>query len=180
MEELSRSEKKRRAKGVESLAAELVKLSPAEIAKLACDDLLKKDIADARHLKTGAHKRQIKYITKQLRDLNIEPLLDFLEARKGSKLKQNQDFHKLEHWRDDIISEAIQGSREAEHLGKSFDENWSSTVLERLKAELNNLDQQAIKIAAVKYVKSRKPAFGREIFRILKAAHEGQRFQTEK
>ena len=180
MEKLSRSEKKRRAKGVESLAIELVNLSPAEIAKLACDDFLKEDIKSARHLKTGARKRQIKYITKQLRDLNIEPLLDFLEEKKGSKLKQNQSLHKLERWRDDIISEAIQDYLEAEHLGKSFNESWPSTVLERVTAELKNLDQQAIKIAAVKYVKSRKPTFGREIFRVLKAAHEGQRFLAEK
>ena len=180
MEILSRSEKKRRAKGIENLATELVNLSAAEIAKLTCDDLLKKDIEDARLLKTGARKRQIKYITKQLRDLNIAPLLDFLEEKKGSKLKQDQDFHKLERWRDDIISEAIQNYREAEHLGEAFDESWPSPVLESMATEIPNLDQQAIKIAAIKYVKSRKPAFSREIFRILKAAHEGQRFMAKK
>ena len=179
MEELSKSEKKRRAKGVENLATELVNLSATEITKLDCDDFLKKDIKDAQILKTGARKRQIKYITKQLRDLNIEPLLNFLQEKKGSKLKQNQSFHKLERWRDDIISEAIQEYRAAQHVEQPFDENWHSTTLEMITSELKNLDQKAIKIAALKYVKNRKPTFIREIFRVLKAAHEGQKFLTE-
>ena len=174
---ISRSEKKRRAKNIENLAGELVALSPADIAKLACDDFLKADIRDAGSMKAGARKRQIKYITKQLRNSDFEPLLDFLVEKKGSKLKETRDFHELERLRDDIISEAIVACREAEHLGRPFDSSWHSELIVQAAEHYERLDADAIKIAAIKFAKIRKPAYSREIFRILKAAQEQQRFR---
>ncbi|NOX24636.1 MAG: DUF615 domain-containing protein [Deltaproteobacteria bacterium] len=176
MEQLSRSEKKRRAKCVESLAAELVKLSASEIKCLPGDNFLRSNIKEAKELKAGARKRQIKYITKQLRDLDIEPFLTLLAEKKGSKLKQTQVIHQLEYWRDNIITAAINDSHYEEQDGQPFNENWSSPVLNEVAENFQKIDLQAIKIAAVKYVKTRKPAFSREIFRIIKAAHESERF----
>jgi len=176
MEQLSRSEKKRRAKGVETLASELVKLSASEIKSLPCDDFLKSDIKEAQHMKAGARKRQIKYITKQLRELEIEPLLTVLAEKKGSKLKQNQTFHQLEHWRDNIITEAISYFHDAERDGTPFNESWSGPIIEKIAANFKNIDLRAIKIAAARYVKTRKPAFSREIFRIMKASYENEKF----
>ncbi len=176
MEQLSRSEKKRRAKDIEALASELVKLSPSEVKKLDCDDFIRSDIKEAQCLKGGARKRQIKYITKQLRSLDVDPLLTFLTEKKGSKLKQNQAFQQLEHWRDNIITDAMYNYHSAEKKGLPFNESWDCSVLDEIAANFKNLDQRAIKIAAVKYTKSRKPTFNREIFRILKAAHEGEKY----
>ncbi len=176
MEQLSRSEKKRRAKGIETLATELVKLSASEIKGLPCDDFLKSDIKEAQQMKAGARKRQIKYITKQLRELDIEPLLTVLAEKKGSKLKQDQTFHQLEHWRDNIITEAISYFHDAERDGTPFNESWNSPILENIAANFKNLDLRGIKIAAARYVKTRKPAFSREIFRIMKATYESEKF----
>jgi ribosome-associated protein len=179
MEQLSRSEKKRRAKGIESMAAELIKLSASEIKSLPCDDFLKKEIKDTQHLKAGARKRQLKYITKQLRNLDVEPLLTLLAEKKGSKLKQDQLFHQLEHWRNNIITEAIEDSHRAEQEGIPFNEDWENPVLQEIAANFQNIDLRAIKIAAARYVKTHKPSFSREIFRIMKAAYENEKFRQE-
>jgi ribosome-associated protein len=176
VEQLSRSEKKRRANGVESLAVELVKLATSELKSLPCDDLLRDDIREAQTLKAGARKRQIKYISKQLRNLDIEPFLTMLAEKKGSKLKQNKLIHQLEHWRDNIISAAIDAYQQAELEGAPFNEEWDSPVLSDVAANFQKIDLRAIKIAAIRYVKTRKPAFSREIFRIMKATHESEKF----
>ena len=70
--QLSRSEKKRRAKALEQLVQELASLPPGEIAKLPCDKDLRDEILAAGSLKSGARKRQLKYATKLLREAPVE------------------------------------------------------------------------------------------------------------
>ncbi len=178
MEQLSRTEKKRRAKGIEKLAIELVKLSAAGIKALPCDDFLKGEIKDAKSLKAGARKRQIKYITKQLRELDAEPFFNLLAEKNGSKLKKNKEIHQLEHWRDNIVSAAIEYYEAPSVDRPIINEDWQSPVLNEVISNFNNIDTRAIKIAAAQFVKTRKPAFSREIFRIMKAAFEKEKFQS--
>ncbi|MBI4792885.1 MAG: DUF615 domain-containing protein, partial [Deltaproteobacteria bacterium] len=64
---LSRTEKKRRARNLEQLGAELAELSPQEISKLPCDQFIRDEIMAVRDLKAGARKRQLKYLAKNLR-----------------------------------------------------------------------------------------------------------------
>ena len=169
---LSRSEQKRRAKAIEQLAHELVELSASELRKLPTDDFLRQEIKAAQPLKGSARKRQIKYVAKELRDLDPEPLLDFLADRKGSKLKQDRDFQELERLRQDILSEAIAAYQEAQTAGESLGEEWQSELAASAAAELPGLDLTAINRAARRYARSRKPTYGREVFRLLRAAKE--------
>ena len=169
---ISRTEQKRRAKAIEELAHELVELSPTEIGKLPIDDFLRQEIKDARPLKGSARKRQIKYVAKELRDLDPDPLLDFLEERKGSKLKQDRDLHELERLRQDILSEAIAAHQEAQAEGDTLNEEWQSELAAAAAADLPGLDLVAVNRAARRYARSRKPAYGREVFRLLRSAKE--------
>ena len=173
---ISRSEKKRLAKGIEQLSNELITLSNSAIDKLPCDDFIKEEIKSAKGQKAGAKKRQIKYITKCLRKLDPTPLMEFLEAHKGSKLKQNQSFHELEHFRDDIITEAIEEMRQADHFGETLDSSWNCKILAVAEERFPGLDTAAVKLAALKYARNRKPVFSREIFKYLKSAMEQQRY----
>ncbi len=176
MEQISRSEKKRRAKGFEQLTLELIQLRGAEISALPVDDFLKKDIKDAAGLKAGARKRQIKYISKQLRAMDSAPLLTFLSERKGSHLQQTQMFHRLEHWRDEIISAAIQALQDAQQDDTPIDEGWSTKLLDDLEEELPGLNRQSVSKAAIRYAINRKPSLQQEVFRLLKAAFESGKY----
>lgn len=175
-QQLSRSEQKRRVKGLEELAAELVELSGTDIKRLPCADPLKDEIKNAATMKGGCRKRQLKFIAKQIRQSDFEPLFQFLAQQKGSKLKQNKAFHELERLRDDIITEAIEAAREAEGRGARLDSSWESETIALATRQFPGLDPVAAKGAALKYVRSRKPAFTREIFRLLKAAMEQRQF----
>ena len=105
---ISRTEKKRRAKEIESLSKELVDLPPADLAKLPCDDFLKDEIKAVSKLKAGSRKRQIKYIAKELRQLPVDEILQFLAERRGSKLKLNIEHKELERLKNDIIAAALE------------------------------------------------------------------------
>ncbi|MFZ5759408.1 MAG: ribosome biogenesis factor YjgA [Thermodesulfobacteriota bacterium] len=174
--QLSRSEKKRRVKNIEALAVELVELSPQDINRLPCDDFLKGEILAARPLKTGARKRQIKFLAKNLRELDDSgPLFAFMEEQKGSRLKHKKEFHELENLRDTIINEAIaaaENTDEEEDAG-----SWPSPAITAAATHFPDLDTDAVRLAAWRYTRNRSAVLSREIFRLLKAAAERQKWQ---
>ncbi|MFH1217201.1 MAG: ribosome biogenesis factor YjgA [Pseudomonadota bacterium] len=177
--QLSRSEKKRRAKNVEELAAALVGLSPQDIRKLPCDDFIKSEILATQPLKAGARKRQIKYLTKNLRKLDTGPLFDFMEEEKGSHLKQKKEFHELENLRDTIINEAIAAAETADEVQEELDRSWDSPALDAAAENFPDLDVNEVRTSAWRYTRNRKTTFSREIFRLLKAASERKKWSTD-
>lgn len=176
---ISRSEKKRQAKQVEDIAEELAELSTPQIKKLPCDDFLKQEIINTQPLKGGARKRQIKYITKQLREIDAEPLLNFLEERKGSHLKQNAASHELERLRDDIITDVLAAVEAAFHADEPLGGEWPSPALDKALSLYPQLNEMEIRKSAHRFSRSRKATYTREIFRALKAAAESSKLQKE-
>lgn len=180
-ETLSRSEKKRRAKGIEQLARELVNLPPQEINALPCGPLLKEEMVRTKTLKGGAQKRQLKHIAKELRQTSAEPFFAFLEEKKGSKLKENRELHELEVLRQSILSEAIHAVRESQGSEERLDHTtWESETVAGAAARFPELDTAAARRSALRYAVTRKPVHGREVFRLLKAAMERRKFQPPK
>lgn len=177
-ENVSRSEMKRRAKDIEDLAQEIVGLSATDLGWLPVEDALRKEIRAAGAMKGGARKRQIKFIAKELRNIDVEPLLAVLASRKGSLLKQRQEFQGLERLRDTILTEAIGAQREAEKTGEPLALDWQGETVARALAKLPGLDADHVNRAAARYARTRKPVYSREIFRLLKAAEERLKFQT--
>ncbi len=180
---LSRSEKKRRAKNIADLSEELVALAKKDINKLPCDDFLKKELIHAQPLKAGARKRQLKYISKQLRTDDVDPLLAFLAEKKGSRLKQSNSFHELERFRDDLIDDALAIQEEAWFNKEQASEDWQSTTLSAVAHRFNNIDLNTLRQAAMSFARTHKKTHSREVFRILKAATEqeemGKRLKAE-
>ncbi len=174
---VSRSEKKRRAKNIEKLAQELVSLSPVIIKKLPCDSWMQTEILDAANMKAGARKRQVKYITKNLRSIDTDPLFDFMAAQKGSRLKDKKEFQELERLRDAIIDEALAADRDAKHDGSPVDPHYPSGAIDDALESLAGLDENDLRRSAISFAKTRKITHSREIFRTLKAASERQKWK---
>ncbi|MBU0728608.1 MAG: DUF615 domain-containing protein [Proteobacteria bacterium] len=172
----SRSELKRRAQRIEDLAQELVKLSVKNITNLPCPEYLVPEILAAQKIKGGAKKRLIKYIAKELRNIETDPILDFLEEKRGSKLKENRDFHELEHLRDTILNETIAAFDEARSQNESLSPKWESPSLASLRETFPDLDLLSIQQLAFRFARTRKITLNREIFRMLKGAFEKAKF----
>ena len=176
--QLSKSEKKRRAKGIEQLVNELASLSDRDIKTLPCDQEIQDEIRSARNLKGGAKKRQLKYATKLLREQPVDDLYDFLARKKGSHLKKNREFHELEHFRNLLITETVEFYDDLMNNDgylsemEPLDVLNESAALDAIMDHLPDIDKVLLKNTAIQYARTRNKKFSRELFRILKAAHE--------
>ena len=178
--QISRSEKKRRAKNIEALVKELATCSAAVIKKLPCDDFVKEELLHVITLKGGAKNRQIKYITKYLRkNDDADGLFDYVTEKKGSKLKENASFHELEQYRDDIISDVLVAKEQAFHDNEPISENWPSMALDIVKDRFPDLDVMDVRRAATHFAKNHRITYTREIFRLLRAAMEAEKMKKQ-
>lgn len=175
MEQLSRSEKKRQFKQVEMAARECVALSEAELGRLGVSDEVRQALTLCRTTKGGALKRQIKYVAKLLREEDVAAVLHFLKQKKGSKLEGQRLFHDAEHWRDQVINEAIESLDSHRREQQPWPVTWQSPVIDRLLIRYPDLDEHDLRQAAHQYARSRNKAHYRELFRMVKAAAEKQR-----
>jgi len=174
--EISRSEQKRRVKQVEMLVAELGGLPLSLIGQLPCSEEIRTLLRDASSMKGGSRKRQIKYITKLLKDEPLEELYTFLSERKGAALQEKKEFKEVEFLRDALLNEAIEQQREAEMEHSTLEEDWQSRVVEKICDDFQAIDRALIKRLAWLYARTRDKKHSRELFRLLRAAQEQQRW----
>jgi ribosomal 50S subunit-associated protein YjgA (DUF615 family) len=173
---ISKSEKKRLAKQVETLAKELIKLSSNELSQLFPDDkFLQDEIKRTSKLKTGALKRQTKFIASQLRQMELNDIFQFLEKKKGSKLNRNRLFHEIEKMRDEIINEALEVYNSCQCNIDETQKKWQGHAVTETLNRFPSINRNEINNAVIRYLKSRKMNFSRQIFRLLMAAAEQEK-----
>ncbi|HBI16450.1 MAG TPA: hypothetical protein DDY20_13255 [Desulfobulbaceae bacterium] len=173
--EISKSEQKRRQKMLEQLVEEACGLPESLIRQLPLREEIRVLLGQAAAMKGGTRNRQVKYVTKLLKNEPMEEVYGFLVARKGSALLEKKAFHDLEYLRDALLSEAIERQREAEANQVDFGEDWPSRVVAEMAEKLPRLDARAMTSLAWMYARGRNPKYSREIFRQLRAAEEQQK-----
>lgn len=113
-DEPSKSQLKRDAQAVRDLGTELALLGAAERARVP----LPEDIVDAidelnRTTKNGARKRQIGWLAKRLRKIDIEPIDAALESIRQAARSNTQTLHLVEQWRDRLLGNEEQPDAKA-------------------------------------------------------------------
>ena len=170
-ERISKSAQKRRFKDEESAAAELAMLSDRDLGKLSIDQAVKDEVIKCRGLKSGALKRQVKYLAKVMREGSVDEIFDFLAARKGSKLKENKLHREVERLRDVIINEAMANQQLSLQAGMVWEPNWPGEEIDSF-VQRYPVDEGDLRRTVFQYVKTRIHNHNREVFRIVKAAVE--------
>lgn len=170
-ERISKSEMKRRFKQQEEAALELALLSDKDLKKLQVSDDLKQEILQCRSVKGGARKRQVKYMAKLMREESVGDILDFLAARKGSKLKDNKLHHEAERIRDAVITEAIEQQQLCLQQRIPWEPDWKGEEIDALISRYS-IDSGDLRRTVHQYVKTRFHNHYKEVFRIVKAALE--------
>lgn len=94
-EKPSKTQRKREAAALQSLAASLLDLKPALLDKLPLSDLLREAIFSARLLPQGsARKRQVQYIGKLMRQSDVTALQTALDDLQGrSTVTRQRQYH---------------------------------------------------------------------------------------
>ncbi len=174
---LSRSEQKRRIRELEKLVMELVAMPAPVLASLPAPEEVIGLIRDAAAMKGGARKRQIKYITRRLRNEPVEELYSFVSRRRGAALEEKRVQHELEYLRDALLNEALEQQRLHQDRQLEWEEDWSSRVVEEIGNRFPGVDTRALSRLAWLYAGTRNRRHSREIFRMLRAARAQEQLE---
>jgi len=103
----SKSQVKREMHRLQEYGARLVDLSAEQIRKIDMPDSLREAVFAARGMKKhGARSRQIHHIGALMRDVDAEPIINFLDNTEELRLDEARQFKELELWRDSLIEGA--------------------------------------------------------------------------
>lgn len=109
-ERKSKGQQKREAEAAQALGRELVELPLAQFKTLQerveLPERLHAALVDCRAIKAhGALRRQMQYIGKLMRDVELEPIQKTLEQVKRGGQVATAQLHQLERWRERLLTE---------------------------------------------------------------------------
>lgn len=154
----SKSQRRREALEMKSLAARLVALKPSQLDRVPLDDVIRSAVDEARLIKSHiARKRQLQFIAKLLRRADSGPVLESLEASHYEARQLNARHHRCEAWRD--------------HMLEAGDDSLSQLIKHRPDADAQVI-RQLIRNAQREAATNRPPAASRSLFRLLRDLDE--------
>ncbi len=150
----SKSARKRAIAALRSLAAQMTRLSDAELQRLGVNESLRDAIQQARALKpSGARERQLKHCVKFMDSEELSAVRTYIEDQQSRRVAANRRMHEIEQWRDRLIG---QGDR----------------ALDTLLGTRPDLDRQHLRRLCREAIREREtgnPAgAGRRLFRYLR------------
>lgn len=102
----NKSQIKRDIAVVFAMAEEICDLAEAQIDSLALPENIHKAVLEAAKMPhKGARKRQLKYITAQLRKIDLEAVQEKLARIKNQSAHAVREHHQVEQWRDQLLSD---------------------------------------------------------------------------
>lgn len=100
----SKSQVKRELHALQDLGEQLTQLNNSQLARLDLPEEVLAAIADCQNINAhGARKRQLKFIGKLLRDVDVETAVQQLDLLRQHKQQDAKELHKLENWRERLI-----------------------------------------------------------------------------
>ncbi len=105
-EKPSKSQRKRDAHALFDLGSELVAQKSALLKQLELPEKLQEaiELAQRTH-QHGARKRQLQFIAKLLRGVDVSPIQEVLTSRQESSQMDKRLFHQAEQWRERLLRE---------------------------------------------------------------------------
>ncbi|MFT6301689.1 MAG: ribosome-associated protein [Granulosicoccus sp.] len=158
-EEVSRSQKKREADAVRDLGARLADLRGSELANIPLPEDIVAAIKELNRIKAhGARKRQLGFLAKKMRHIDIAPIDAALEALRQSARANTKSLHMIENWRDRMLGD-IAGESEKQALTVFLDQ-----YLEADRQQFRHLQRQALAERKI----DKPPAAARQLFKAIR------------
>jgi ribosome-associated protein len=158
-QEISKSQRRREALELKTLARKLIGMSPTRLARIPLEPPLRAAVDEARRIRSNvAGKRQLQYVAKLLRQCDHEPISTAVADldRDAQQLTARQ--HRAENWRDYLIDSG-------------------DPALSRLLQQREDVDIQAIRqlvrSARAQAASGKAPAAARSLFRLLRDMDQG-------
>jgi ribosome-associated protein len=92
--------------GVHAMAEEITQLSASHIAEFELPESIEQALLEAAKMgRNSARKRLLKYITAQLRNIDLEPIQEKLARMKNQSAHAVREHHQIERWRDVLVAD---------------------------------------------------------------------------
>ena len=151
---VSKSQRKRDAKELKSLALTLIRLDAARLARVPLDDDIREAIEDARKIRSNvAGKRQLQYAAKLLRRIDPTEIIETVESFDSNARQETARQHRCEAWRDFLIT--------------SGDQALSQLLEQQRTADIQTI-RQLTRNAQREASRGKPPAAARSLFRLLR------------
>ncbi|MDV7105948.1 ribosome biogenesis factor YjgA [Vibrio sp. TH_r3] len=154
---VSKTEMKQDMQALQDLGVELVGLKPSILEKFPLPESLRIAITDAQRFKNEAKRRQLQYIGKLMKSVEVEPIQAALDKYRNKYSQATAELHKLEQLRDDLVEKG-------------------DSVLNEILTAYPDADRQRLRqlyLQANREKKANKPPKAyREIFQVLKELNE--------
>ncbi|MDB1122883.1 ribosome biogenesis factor YjgA [Vibrio algarum] len=154
---VSKTEMKNDMEELQKIGVDLVGLKASVLEKFPLPDTLRIAITDAQRFKNEAKRRQLQYIGKLMRTIEVEPIQAALDKFHNKHSQATAELHKLEQLRDKLIEQG-------------------DVVLNEILETYPDADRQRMRqlyLQANREKKANKPPKAyREIFQILKELNE--------
>lgn len=103
----SKTQRKQAMHALQKMGEQLVALNHQQLEKLDLPQTLLDAILHARQInKFGARQRQMQYIGKLMRTIEVASIQEKLDIWKQASLNQSVEMHQIERWRERILSDA--------------------------------------------------------------------------
>jgi ribosome-associated protein len=100
----SKTRRKRDMEALQELGSELLDFSDDALQQLELPEELLDAVLEARKIRAhGAHRRQLQYIGKLMRDIDPAPVRAAIAAREHQQETHSRAFHQLENLRDALL-----------------------------------------------------------------------------
>ena len=155
---VSKSQRRRDALEVKSLAARLIATTPALLARIPLDETTRTAISEAQRIHSNvARKRQLQYVAKLLRRVDAEPILQALQDLEQEGRQATARQHRAEAWRDRLLEDG--------------DPALGDLIRQRRDSDAQAI-RQLIRTARQEAARGRPPAAARRLFRTLREMDE--------
>ena len=157
---LSKTRRKQQMEDLQTLGEELVALSSDRVKKIDIPENLRDAVKEAQRMTRldEARHRQMQYIGKLLRDVEVEPIVAALALVRGESASETAKLHRLERLRDELLAD--------EKLMHEIATLYPSVDLQHLRS----LRRAALK----EREQSKPPRSYRAIFQLLKDLENGK------
>lgn len=103
----SKTQRKQQMEALQALGEELVELSSDRIKKIDIPEQLRDAVREAQRMPRHdeAKRRQMQYIGKLMRSVDVEPIRAALALVRGVSAGETAKLHRLERWRNDLLAD---------------------------------------------------------------------------
>jgi len=157
--EPSKSQRKREALAMRDLGAALAELGDSQRARIPLPDDVREAVDELnRTPQRSAHKRQLGWLAKRLRQIDAAPIIAALETERQSARSHTQSHHLVEQWRDRLL-----GLDSQESSGDAL-----TAFLNRYPSADRQQLRQLQRSALAERQNERPPRASRQLFKLLR------------